>query len=183
MNKRLVALLIAVVMLLFLFSVPALADDDADGGDPDTTEDGEPGNGGPPDKEAKAAARMAKWVERKAKIEEKKALLEARKEAFFALKEQTKQDVAAQKALIKEQKALIIEQIHSINELEPHERDALKAEIKQLWGEVRETQRYLWQVRQIAGEGARGILGKVEVTGGGIDTEDLQKIEGLMDQL
>ena len=183
MNKRLVAMLIVVVMLMFLFSVPVLADDDADGGGSNTIEDGEPGNGGPPDKEAKAAARMAKWLERKAKIEEKKALIAARKEAFFALKEQTKQDVAAQKALIKEQKALIIEQIHSINELEPHERDALKAEIKQLWGEVRATQKYLWQVRQTAGDAARGIMGKVEVAGGGVGTEDLQKIEGLMDQL
>lgn len=175
MNKRLVALLIVVVMLLFLFSAVALAEDDVD--------DSGPGNGGPQDKEAKAAARMEKWLAKKAEIAEKKAQLEARKEAFFALKEQTKQDADAQKVLIKEQKALIIEQIHSINELEPHERDELKAQIKQLWEEVRETQRYLWQVRQTAGDEAREILGKVEVVENDLSAGDLETIDGLLDQL
>lgn len=183
MKKRLVAMLIVVVMLLFLFSVPVLADDDVDVSGTDTTEDGEQGSGGPPDKEAKAAARMEKWLKKKAEITAKKELIEVRKEAFFALKEQTKQDVAVQKMLIKEQKALIIEQIHGINELEPHERDELKAEIKLLWGEVRATQRYLWQVRQASGEDAREILGKVEVAGSEVGTEELERIESLLDHL
>ncbi|MBT3319645.1 MAG: hypothetical protein HN389_07750 [Clostridia bacterium] len=175
MNKKFIALLIVVMMLLVLFSAVALADDEADGG--------EPGNGDPQEREERAAARMEKWLERKAKIAERKAQLEARKEAFFALKEQTKQEVAAQKALIKELKALIIEQVHSINEMEPHERKTLKGQIKQLWKEVRDTQRYLWQVRQTAVDSAHGILGKVEVIGSGVGAEDLELIEDFMDQL
>lgn len=151
--KKVITLLLIITLILTAFSITVFADDSDDSGNPQ----------GPPDKEEKAADRMARWLENKARIEEKKAALAARKEAFFVLKEQTKLQVAEEKALIKEQKAFIIEQIHLINELEPHERKQLKKEIKELWGIVRDTQKYLWEIRQAAGEQAREILGKVEV--------------------
>lgn len=124
-------------------------------------------------KAEKQAAKDEKFLANKEKIAAKKDELDARKEAFFALKEQTKAQVDEQKALIKEQKQNIIEQIHLINEMSDEEKVALKAEIKEMWQEVRNTQRYLWQIRQVAGDEAKLIFGKVEV----VDEEDLEGVE------
>jgi hypothetical protein len=184
MGKRFILLLIVAVMSLSFIGLTAFADDSTDSGGTTVTEGQDQGddddeNNGPKDKTGK----MEKWLANKARIAEKKAQLAARKEAFFALKEQRKQDVEEQKALIKEQKALIRDQIHMINELSPHDRKKLKAEIKELWGEVRETQRYLWQIRQTAVDQAHEILGKVEVAGNDLSEDELQTIEGLVGQL
>ncbi len=166
--KRILIMLLIIILILSALSITVFADDTEDGGKPQ----------GPPDKEE---ARMEKWLANKARIEEKKAELAARKEAFFALKDQTKQQVEEQKALIKQQKAFIIEQIHLIGELEPGEKKKLKAEIKELWEEVRATQRYLWEVRQAAGEQAREILGRVEVTD--TDEGEIPNVDSILGEI
>lgn len=124
-------------------------------------------------KDEKQAAKNEKFLANKEKIAAKKDELDARKEAFFELKNQTKAQVDEQKALIKDQKQNIIQQIHLINEMSDEDKVTLKAEIKEMWQEVRNTQRYLWEIRQVSGDEAKLIFGKVEV----VDEEDLIEVE------
>jgi len=172
MRKYLI-FVIAVMMIISMFSVVAYADSSNKGND----------SKGPKDNEKKQSDKGDKWIENQTQIDQKKDEIEAKKEAFFSQKDQTSQQIDDQKDLIKEQKELIIEQVHLINELNSSEKSEVKEEIQGMWEQVRNTQRFMWEIRQMEQERTRECYDDVIVQDSNIDDIDSIDIDNIISDI